>query len=713
MDLFSHTSFLHVFWVDASSVESISVSLRGIATQGSGMSGSVESVLQWISCIQGEWLIVFDNADDVSPEVVAEFIPPGNRGNILITSRNRSMGRAIGFENLIEITEMEEADAITLLLRASNLDSIPEHEQAAKEIVAELGCIPLAVDQAGAYIEAGKSGISKYLRRFSRHRQTLMSDTAFTGASGYNQTVYGTWDLSFQEIEKRGQSTSGNAPAAQAAILILQICAFYHPSNISKDIFQSAAEEPRNIVASEVAGGHPQEMTPLDDTLLALDEDGEWDDKMFEEGISVLLSFSLMKRGQPSGTFSIHPLVHCWSREKMSECEQKRICEIGSIILSNAIAWRFKSEDYALRRLIYPHVMENKLHAWQIGLKQQYYDDDGNKCSKFALVMKENGDCKNAEELEVQVMDIRKQVLGAEHPGTLTIMSNLADTYWNQGRWDEAEQLQVQVMDMSKKVPNAEHPGTLTTMSNLAMIYLNQGRWDEAEQLQVQGMNMSKKVVGAGHPDTLTIMSNLALTYFNQGRWNEAEQLQVQVMDMSKKVLGAEHPGTLKNMSNLAYTYQNQGRWNEAEQLQVQVMDMSKKVLGAEHPDTLRIMSNLAMTYLSQGRWNEAEQLQVQVVDMRKKVLGAEHPDTLTTMSNLAMTYLNQGRWNEAEQLHVQVMDMSKKVLGAEHPDTLTIMANLAGTYQNQGRWNEAEQLKVQVRAIKMNLSGAEESMAI
>ena len=71
------------------------------------------------------------------------------------------MGRVIGFEKLIEITEMEEADAITLLLKASNLDSLPEHEQTAKQIVISLECTPLAVDQAGAYIEAGKCGIVK------------------------------------------------------------------------------------------------------------------------------------------------------------------------------------------------------------------------------------------------------------------------------------------------------------------------------------------------------------------------------------------------------------------------------------------------------------------------------------------------------------------------------------------------------------------------
>ncbi|KAF8805858.1 hypothetical protein BYT27DRAFT_7028123, partial [Phlegmacium glaucopus] len=131
------------------------------------------------------WLIVFDNADDPPPEVVAEFIPPGNRGNILITSRNQSMGRIVSSENKIEIKEMEESDAITLLLRASCLDALPEHLQAAKNIVAELGCIPLAIDHAGAYIEAGKCDIDKYLRQFSVHRHALMSDATFTGASKY------------------------------------------------------------------------------------------------------------------------------------------------------------------------------------------------------------------------------------------------------------------------------------------------------------------------------------------------------------------------------------------------------------------------------------------------------------------------------------------------------------------------------------------------
>ena len=321
------------------------------AAQGFGVDDSVGSVLQWISCIQEEWLIVFDNADEPPPEVVAKFFPSGNRGNILITSRNQSMRRVISFENSIEVHEMEESDAITLLLKASCLEAVAGHVQAAKDIVNELGCIPLAVNHAGAYIEAGKCGIGNYLRQFSLHRQALMSDATFTGASDYDRTVYGTWDFSLKEIEKRasGQSSGENAQAAKAAILILQTCAFFHHSNISKEIFRSAAEESgKKSVDSEVAEKLPLAITLLDYTLLTLDNDGYWDDFMFGQGISVLLSFSLMKREHSCKMYSVHPLLHCWSQEHMIKSEQQRMWQLGGTTLICAIPWGFTSRNYAL-----------------------------------------------------------------------------------------------------------------------------------------------------------------------------------------------------------------------------------------------------------------------------------------------------------------------------------------------------------------------------
>ena len=514
------------------SLKSISSSL---ATQHSGMDGSVESALQWMSDLPGEWLVVFDNAP---PEVVVKFIPPGNRGNILISSQNQSMGlRVVPSENRIEINEMEEPDAIALFLKASFLDASAQHLQAARRIVTELGCIPLAVNHAGAYIQAGRCDINGYLNQFSLYRQTLMLDRTFTGASGYDRTVYETWDLSFREIEQmaNGQSTIENiqgVQAAQAAILILQICAFYHHSDISKDIFQSAAEQSRKYLKSEVAEKLPQAITSLDYTLLGIDNDGCWDDFIFGQGMAVLLAFSLIKKGQSEKIISIHPLVHSWSREQMRKSEQQKIWQMGGIILSCAIPQTLKSEDYALQHLIFPHIKAHQTYGSEMGLSEPYYDD---KWFNFSVVMKENGEWNNAEQLEVQIMDMRKKLLGAEHPHTLISMANIVVTYKNQGKWIEAEQLEVQVMDMRKKLLGAEHPDTLSSMANIAATYRNQGKWIEAEQLEVQVMDMRKKLLGAEHPDTLTSMKNLTVTYQNQGQFNEAEQLDIEVMNVKKR----------------------------------------------------------------------------------------------------------------------------------------------------------------------------------
>ncbi|OCK77245.1 hypothetical protein K432DRAFT_461200 [Lepidopterella palustris CBS 459.81] len=103
-----------------------------------------------------------------------------------------------------------------------------------------------------------------------------------------------------------------------------------------------------------------------------------------------------------------------------------------------------------------------------------------------------------------------------EHPRTLTSIANLALMYSNQGRWKEAEDLEVEVMETRKRVLGEEHPSTLTSMANLASTYRNQ------ERREVQVVETFKRVLGKKHPDTLTSMNNLAITFKAQGRNAEA-----------------------------------------------------------------------------------------------------------------------------------------------------------------------------------------------
>ncbi|KAF8535317.1 hypothetical protein BDD12DRAFT_893306 [Trichophaea hybrida] len=311
-----------------------------------------------------------------------------------------------------------------------------------------------------------------------------------------------------------------------------------------------------------------------------------------------------------------------------------------------------------------------------------------------------------AEELEVQVIETRKNVLGEEHPDTLSSIANLASIYRNQGRWEKAKELQLQVMETSLKVLGEKHPYTLTSIGSLATTYRSQGRWAEAEELQVMVMEARMELLGLEHPQTLVIIGSLATTYRNQGRWTEAEKLEVQVLETRKRVLGLEHPYTLTSTGCLATIYANQGRWTEAEKLEKHVMTIRQRVLGQEHPHTLISIGSLATTYRNQGRLAEAEELEVQVMEIRKRVLGQDHPDTLTSIGSLASTYRSQGRWKKAEELEVHVMETSLRVHGQDHPDTLTAMHNLGCTFKPQGRIDEAIELMVKVVTLRTRTLG-------
>jgi tetratricopeptide (TPR) repeat protein len=653
---------------------------------------SAESFRQWLSRIEQDWLVIFDNAD-CDPRVVAQFMPKGNRGNILFTSRNPDMGGSnITRKTSANIEDMCQEEAISLLLKSAWLDeSSPEMRQGATSVVDTLCYLPLAIDQAGAAIESGLCTIHDY-RMYSGHRWRLMDYSSYQEASNYGRAVYATWDLSFAVIEARATgSDSVDAEAAKSAMIILGAFGFFHHDNIPEDIIKRAAEAPRNPQDDNNFVADRQASYGYLHPLLQQGKDGRWDPLFFREGIRVLLSLSLIKRSVTvvGNVYSMHPLVHLWSHDRMLPEERQSRCLSANTLLAMSITYLYTKEDYAFRRALIPHIKANQYCA-QAGIFIPYDDE---QCTRFGFALWGNGFWEDAEKLEVQVMETRSQALGIEHPDALMSMADLASTYWDQGRWDEAKELQVQVMEMQIRVLGAEHPSTLKSMANLATTHRDQGRWKQAEKLEAQVMETRSRVLGTKHLDTLKSVGNLASTYRDQGRWKEAEASEAQVMERTSWVLGVEHPDTLTSMGNLASTYRNQGRWKEAEKLNVQVMETRSRILGAEHPSTLTSMGNLASTYMSQGRWNEAEELQLQVMEISSHVLGMEHPDTLRTLANIAAMYWNQGQSKDAEKLEVQVMETRIRVLGGEHPDTLTSMVNLAFTWKSQGRDEEAAAL--------------------
>ncbi|KAL9611396.1 MAG: hypothetical protein Q9167_003937 [Letrouitia subvulpina] len=583
----------HVFWIDASNRDTVEQSYKNEAIKLGTLSNqkiSLMEALQELEFYQGRWLLLFDGADSL--EEISGLFPPGRYGDIIYTSRN-PMLRRLPTSQMRHVSEMTYDEAPELLLKSARLNvSSTDYRAQALAIVAELGYLALAIDQAGAYIASGGCFLDDFLDIFNAHRQHLLENEAYKGASGSDRAVYATWDLSYAAIDRQAEAGANEAlrQGPRAALQILRVFPFFHNEGIMEDIFRLAAENGDRQAEIEGEGDHR-----FPSLLLHRRPDGQWDSQRFRQGVQTLLSFSLVGQESPERRYFMHRLVHSWAYDRLTVAEQGRFCDQAREILQRSIAWRFASSDYAFRRDLLSHISTaQRRSSVCLMISQQ----EG--IAKFALAFSEAGRWKEAEELDVQVMETTKRVLGEEHPDTLTSMANLASTYWNQGRWKEAEELEVQVMETTKKVLGEEHPATLTSMANLASTYWNQGRWKEAEGLEVQVMETRKRVLGEEHPDTLTSMANLASTYRNQGRWKEAEELEVQVIETRKRVLGEEHPSTLTSISNLALTLKFQSRNEEAISLMNRCLKLRKQVLGLKHPDT---KTSLKALY----RWQDGE----------------------------------------------------------------------------------------------------------
>jgi tetratricopeptide (TPR) repeat protein len=591
----------------------------------------VHAVKRWLSNIPDTWLVIFDNADDPDLDISVYF-PVGNRGTILITTRNPDCKVHATDGSWREVSGMQTDEAISLILKESGHD--PSNETAremAKPVVSMLGCLALAITQAGAVIRQGVCGINEYCQLYSKRRKELLNQKSMQSTGDYQYTVYTTWEVSLRSIE--GKSSD----FANDAVELLQIFSFLHYEGISEEIFREAW---RNVKGKDPAGWTLAHQPHI----LSRQSSPDWDPYMFGKAVSVLTSFSLISRDK-NNLMSIHPLVHTWARDRMTIIEEERFWRLTVSTLAASITSSFESSDYRFRRSLAPHLNAcNRIFAGGI-LRIR---DEAEECliivENFSMVYQESGQRLEALRLGEQVAEVRRRTLGEDHPDTLRSMYNLALYFSEAGRRPEALRLAEQVAEVRRRTLGEDHPDTLHSMNNLALYFSEAGRRPEALRLGEQVAEAHRRILGEEHPDTLRSMHNLAFYFSEAGRWLEALRLAEQVTEMRRRTLGEDHPDTLYSMSGLAVCFSEAGRRLEAFRLGEQVAEACRRTLGEDHPETLRSMYNLAVYFSETGRRPEALRLAEQVAEVRRRTLGEDHPDTLHSMRSLAVYFSEAGR---------------------------------------------------------------------
>jgi tetratricopeptide (TPR) repeat protein len=642
-------------WVDASSSETIKQSLLDGAEQliskEIAIDKSADSVLHWLSSCENEWLLIFDNADE-DPGIVSKATPQGNRGNILITSRNPDARRLVDHKCWIQLEEMEESDAVDLLLRSAFLDeSSIELRSTATTLVKELCCHALAVDQAGAVIASGFCSIHYYLQVYRTRAKELLEFPIFKAASNYDKAVFGTWDVSFNAIERKAQgSDAREAAAATTAILLLRIFSMFHHENIMREIFaHCSSSEPWPTYPEDTEGELSSTAQYLPSSLLGLDDRGNWDPFNFSEGIRILSSVSFIKSNATGSAYSVHPLVHFWTSEKMVLSMQQEYCWIATSILCGAVQPEKRTmENTAFRARLLPHIISYRKHALKAGIQNLSHDDE---MDKYEFVYYENGYWQQSLELATQAVAIRKRVLGNHHKSTLDATYLACWGSWMLDMGEKAEQIAAEALASNVRLITVDPEIAMNFIYVLGRTYLQQNRLDQADALIGQVVEAETKLSDSKSLAYFQAKVLLADIYAAQGKLELAQKVAADTVHTAETTFGEEHGRTLDSMEEtLAYILCEMKRFGEAEKLCRRILEIQRKNLGQDHSTTIHSMSLLAYILLESGKSKEAEELYLKVISNRERREGLTY-NTLASMYNFALTVKRQGRYDEAIEL--------------------------------------------------------------
>ena len=650
----------NVFWISAKDQSALFAGFQEIANvTGCALSDvkpeeQAKVVLAWLRK-HSRWLLVLDNLDDIS--VAKGYLPEMSEGHhTLITTRN-PFSIDIPAEGF-EIPLFGSEEAIELLRIRSETASSNFEAQVASEIVFELDHLPLAIEQAAAFIRKATKSLSEFLFIYGKSRKAFLQRPP-AGNDTYSNSLAATFLLSFNKVKEMENGLR--------ATKLLQLLSFLNPDGILIDVLRSGSEQPEH---------------PLRELIS--------DDLVFYETVETLAQFSLVRRSG-GDMLIVHRLIQAVVKDGLTESEicawRGKIVDMCDFALPHRVMIDkpFPNDVIPLSRLVSTQFLSPLLDAAEICNEKA-----ATTLRRFGWFLQEDGKYDDSERLVQQSVMIYKRLFGEECENCLLAMNRLARIYNYQGRLKESGSLGRHVLEVSKRVLGEEHSGTLEAKDSLAVIYSSMGEFTEAVALGEAVLEARKRIFGEEHPDTLNIMATLASTYWSMGKLMEAMHLDEKVFEAQRRILGEEHPTTLIIKANLAMTYNVMGRQKEAVGLEESILEAREKILGEAHPNTLITKANLALTYKEMGRLREALGMEESVLEAREKILGEAHPSTLRIKANLAMTYKGMGRLSEALALEESVLEAREKILGEEHPDTLLSKANLAMTYKEMGRLKEA-----------------------
>jgi tetratricopeptide (TPR) repeat protein len=717
-------------WLSATPPELLSANILSLADQ-LGISGPdnideqtrIDAIRRWLHS-HDRWLFVLDNLEDFS--LVDQLLPLNSGGHVLLITQSQTTGP---FTSRLSVDQMSIEDGALLLLRCAQiiskqdvpditskqdiLDIVSEedHLQASK-IAEELRGYPLALDQAGAYIEETQRPLSAYLELYKKKQAILLGKRGRI-TNDHPDPVTTTLALTFQKI---GEINAN-------ALELLHFLAFLHPDVLPDEAIMYGA-------------------STLSGTLHRVVSDS----LAFDAAIATLRKFSLIRQRTDSTTLNMHHIIqivlkndltkkrqhHLASQavrlvnfifpavtfETWKECERylPQAVHCATLILDYKL--KLKDGGLLLERLGFYYYQRGCYTDAETYLTQAMHLQEDHSLSdssataqtlnSLGLLYQQLARYEQAENLYQRSLKLRERLLGPDHPKTAESLHNLAMLYGDQGNYHQAKRLYLQVLALEERTKDSDHPDVASTLNNLAFIFYQQGRYADAKAAYQRALTIYEHALSSNHPNLTYPLDGLATIAEKQGDYQRAEELAQRAVAICKEAFGEDHVETAHSISKLADIAESRGNYQQAEAFYQQALSIYEQALGSQHPDIAPVLNNLAFLAKKRELYEQAASLYERALAIYEQAVGPLHPDVASVLNNLGQLARKMGNVAHAEVLLKRVLDIHEHVFDQPHPDTAQSMTNLADLLANLDKFKEAESFYQQALTIRLQTEDPE-----
>lgn len=588
-----------------------------------------------------------------------------------------------------------------------------------------LGYLPLAIEQAGAYISDAQIRLDEYLPLYKRYHRDLLQRLPLCDICNNRQeTVYTTWEVSYRTLELQDDGTAR----------LLLLLTFLHRESAWEGLFHLAIGQTREVGSVDL---------PVDLLWLV---DLYKNKFAFSSAIGRIMSFSLAKRGvpPPPGTIKFHPLVHSWGRDRLSSMTRKRheihamvivgraaetlakhpsLDEDGSLkrrLLSNADACleiietdadaafysTFISEPSGLTALYFIanlYVEFGRLHQAESILRhvQKPEDDDSQlslriQCqSRLADVLAELAQLEEAKRLHEDSLTRLNGLFDDIDPRVLTATNGLGNVLWNMRRIPEAMKVLESLIPQLARCTSDMTELHRAAAATLSLVYAQSGMMKEAVASQQQVIDSLSKDTSVDVLSTLEPQYKMAIVLQLNGEWSQAIAIFSDVFTTRLKLLGPDTLDTARSANSLGRISYFLGDFTRArELLDFAWKQMHKLKLGNTHQAMLRTLYNLGVLNREEGFYEEALELLEHASELQL-AFGAiqRNHDYLLCQIALAELKNEYGQPEEAITILTKVLSIQKSGMQPEQPDCIRAIRVMAQSLIQVGDLTRAEEV--------------------